>query len=381
MNSGGGDVLKYPVSVFLDTNIFISCRYDFNENVSLYLLKKYASDNKVKIYISNIVYREVEKHIRFDVLQAIRSFKKAQEEASKALSQNILLNFSSLLSKKGRKEQKEKVTDLIIKMFRDFLKDSGAMDLDNNGVNIEEILDNYFDSKPPFEEKQEKKYEFPDAIIISKLKNQFSKENPIHIISNDKGFKSAFNKADGFYLYSSLKEFFNSLNISSKFYNKIKKYLELEETHDEVCEILKEKIEEGIFVDGMDYDAKGITEGFDYDEIYIEDVSNISFEFEFVDVIKENKISVTLSCKADISVNCSYLDTDNSVWDSEEKRYIYESHGQVLEKHSPDFDCTATFSINQNENTDKFSLMDISFDFVLDQDTRTSREILGNDVE
>ncbi|MCH4236499.1 MAG: hypothetical protein LKF66_00890 [Clostridium tyrobutyricum] len=122
-----------------------------------------------------------------------------------------------------------------------------------------------------------------------------------------------------------MKEFFNSLNISSKFYNKIKKYLELEETHDEVCEILKEKIEEGIFVDGMDYDGKGITEGFDYDEIYIEDVSNISFEFEFVDVIKENKISVTLSCKADISVNCSYLDTDNSVWDSEEKRYIYMS--------------------------------------------------------
>ncbi|MCH4259481.1 MAG: hypothetical protein LKF87_11070 [Clostridium tyrobutyricum] len=75
----------------------------------------------------------------------------------------------------------------------------------------------------------------------------------------------------------------------------------------------------------MDYDGKGITEGFDYDEIYIEDVSNISFEFEFVDVIKENKISVTLSCKADISVNCSYLDTDNSVWDSEEKRYIYMS--------------------------------------------------------
>jgi hypothetical protein len=198
-------------------------------------------------------------------LQAIRSFKKAQEEASKALSQNILLNFSSLLSKKGRKEEKEKVTNLIIKMFRDFLKDSGAMDLDNNGVNIDEILDNYFDSKPSFEAKQEKKYEFPDAIIISKLKNQFSKENPIHIISNDKGFKSAFNKADGFYLYSSMKEFFNSLNISSKFYNKIKKYLELEETHDEVCEFLKEKIEEGIFVDGMDYDRKGITEGFDYD--------------------------------------------------------------------------------------------------------------------
>jgi hypothetical protein len=30
------------------------------------------------------------------------------------------------------------------------------MDLDNNGVNIEEILDNYFDSKLPFEVKQEK---------------------------------------------------------------------------------------------------------------------------------------------------------------------------------------------------------------------------------
>jgi hypothetical protein len=247
------------------------------------------------------------------------------------------------------------------------------------GVNIEEILDNYFDSKPPFEAKQEKKYEFPDAIIISKLKNQFSKENPIHIISNDKGFKSAFNKADGFYLYSSLKQFFNSLNISSKFYNKIKKYLELEETHDEVCEFLKEKIEEGIFVDGMDYDRKGITEGFDYDEIYIEDVSNISFEFEFVDVIKENKISVTLSCKADISVNCSYLDTDNSVWDSEEKRYIYMS---LMDKYWRNIVqiliARQQFSINQNENIVKFSLMDISFDLVLDQDTRSSRDNFGN---
>lgn len=79
-------------------------------------------------------------------------------------------------------------------------------------------------------------------------------------------------------------------------------------------------------------------------------------------------------------MNCSYLDKDNSVWDSEE-RYIYESHGEVLEEHSPDFDCTATFSINQNENIVKFSLMDISFDLVLDQDIRSNRTILETDIE
>jgi len=54
-------MLNDPLSVFLDTNIFINTKYDFSEKGILSLLKKHSDANKIQIYLNNIVVQEVKK--------------------------------------------------------------------------------------------------------------------------------------------------------------------------------------------------------------------------------------------------------------------------------------------------------------------------------
>lgn len=302
----------------------------------------------------------------------MKLFRKAQKEACKIISLNIIkdMTFSPLFLPLSEEE----MTDVVLKKFQEFIADSNVICLDNTGVDIDKILDDYFTGNPPFEIKEEKKHEFPDAFIISKLKAQFSKENPIHIISKDEGFKSAFDKIDGFYTYSSVKELLDTMNRQSELYGKIISYLQRNDVCFDIRQMLKERIEsEDIFVNGMDCDRKGYCEGYEYDESYIAGVSEVNFHLSSVDDIADSIACVTITCDAKISAICTYLDTDNSIWDSEEKEYMYSAWETIEEEHRPKFDCTIEFSIiHINEEAD-FSLSHISFDLALDQNTRTNR--------
>ena len=50
-------MLNHPISIFLDTNIFISQKYDFSDtkNSDFNNLVKMVNDGKIKLYISQIV--------------------------------------------------------------------------------------------------------------------------------------------------------------------------------------------------------------------------------------------------------------------------------------------------------------------------------------
>ena len=50
-------MLKYPLAVTIDTNVFDAAKYDFSENSTLHLLENYVKSGKVKVVLSNIVIR------------------------------------------------------------------------------------------------------------------------------------------------------------------------------------------------------------------------------------------------------------------------------------------------------------------------------------
>ena len=54
-NIGGILMLHYPLMVFIDTNVFISCKYNLNGNGYFSILKKFIKDGKIKLHIDNIV--------------------------------------------------------------------------------------------------------------------------------------------------------------------------------------------------------------------------------------------------------------------------------------------------------------------------------------
>lgn len=371
--------MNYPISVFIDTNIFDSCKYHLGNNSVLQILGKLVEDNKVNLYISNIVLKEAEKHIRNAIENTYRVLKATEKDIKKLISPTMLEDtaikeYFQLLPIEGLDES-------ALNKFHDYLKKTNTTILDNSGINLDQIVSDYFSNKPPFEKKEKKKNEFPDAIIIAKLKETFSEMNPIWIISEDKGFQKAFQGLKGFNSMDSLKALFDILNEHDAnmkvIYDQVKGYFE---NIDEVNQIIKEVVvklqNEELEVEGMDCDRSGYCEGFEYDEVYTEDISNTNLTLSSIDKISENTVIVSVLFSADISVSCSFDDIENSIWDSEENEYFFLQRGEVRELHNAEFECVLTLAVPEKNDNTNFQLEEISYELELDQYTRVDREFI-----
>ncbi len=252
-----------------------------------------------------------------------------------------------------------------------------AITLDNNGVNLDDILNDYFSSNPPFEKKEKKKNEFPDAIIISKLKDEFSECRPVFIVTGDKGFQSAFVDLKGFSCLNSLRDLFNYINKQDEMYEEIIAYFSSSEVQEEISERIKFQLEDDyIEIFGMDCDRKGYCEGFEYTDTFVEEATDVSFKLSSINEISEEFILVSVICDANISALCTYEDYDNAIWDSEEKEYFFLEELQQNEIHKAEFECNLNLSVIREGDSVHFKLSSISYDLVLDQDTRLERNLV-----
>ena len=153
----------------------------------------------------------------------------------------------------------------------------------------------------------------------------------------------------------------------------------------EIFEKLKEEIKDklesnSIEVDGMRYDRKGICGGFEYEDTEIENVDINNFEFKSVDIITDDEVIVSVGVNTLILVICSFLDEENSIWDPEEKEYMFSTWKNIKEKHEVDINCELTFSIvnsdEKNQERDyELENMDVDLaNLMLNEDTKIDEE-------
>lgn len=127
------------------------------------------------------------------------------------------------------------------------------------------------------------------------------------------------------------------------------------------------KSDENIDVRGLSYDKDGIESGFDYNEFYLHNISNVTFKIHSVDEMSDKTSKVTLLCKADISADCYYEDYDNAPWDSETKEYAFVATIKLREEHSARFGCR----IELDREAKSFKIF--PFTVVLNGDSRKDR--------
>lgn len=361
-------MLNYPISVFLDTNIFIRTKYDFSSNKMLTTLLSYIGKNKINLYISSIVENEVKNHIKMDTSMMLSIFKKSYKESKNIISENTLA--INLPNSQWIKDISENdITNKIISNFDDFLKISNAEILDNN-IDSCKLMENYFFNVSPFETKKNKKSEFPDAIMSLKLKTLFSETNPVYIISNDEGFRNSFSGYNGFTPLECLKDLFDLITKDTeKDYNSIKSLITDKKFTSIITEKIKQHIEnEDFTLDGSFYDYECI----EYDETYLDDIGIIKYKFDSItDIIYETDNNLTvkciLLCEVPITVQCSYFDEENSAWDPEEKKYIITRWKLLKEKHNAKFDCNITFNIDKSISD--LEIDNLTFELILNRDT------------
>ena len=224
-------------------------------------------------------------------------------------------------------------------MFDDFLRAINAEILGADLIDVGLILSDYFGTKPPFENIEKKKSEFPDAFIAQQIRKRFGEAEEVVIVSNDKGFIRACQESENHFFFNSLGALYNAISKEDAAYDDT--IAVIKELQLRISAAVKEYIKgnENIDVHGLSYDKDGIESGYDYSEVYLHSISDVTFSVHSVDEISENISIVTLSCKADISADCYYEDYANAPWDPEEKEYVFVDTIQMREEHKARFGC------------------------------------------
>lgn len=368
-------MFKYPLAVTIDTNIFDAAKFDLCDTSVLKTLENYVKSGKIKVVLSDIVVRESKRHIADQIKKICGIMRKARGTALEEATEHLIITIGLGEILKIVKNKDE----LISKgeeMFDDFLRKINAEILGADLIDVSVILDDYFETKPPFENGEKKKSEFPDAFIAQQIRKRFGETEKVVIVSNDKGFIRACRKSENHLFFNSLGELYNAISKEDAAYNEtmaVIKELQLRISA-AVNEYIKNN--ENIDVHGLSYDKDGIESGYDYNEFYLHGISDVTFSVHSVDEISDNISIVTLSCKADISADCYYEDYSNATWDSEEKDYVFADTIKMREEHKARFGCR--IEIDRESKTFKV----FPFTVILGGDSRSNRyEVEEHTVE
>lgn len=175
-------VTKYDTFT-IDTNVVN------RNNIKLFngLLNKFDQykDGPAKFILSEVVYREIEEKI-FGMQNANKSkFKSVigNFEGARTLSVDEITLLKEVYEKLKSPSESTK------KSLNDFIEFSGAEIISANNLDVQKILDLYFENQPPFGQDN-KKNEFPDAIALISLEKWAEKNNKkIVAVTNDKDWQ------------------------------------------------------------------------------------------------------------------------------------------------------------------------------------------------
>lgn len=356
---GRFNLLQYPISIFLDSNIFISSKYDFTSNGIFHTLSNLVTEGKIKIYISHIVEQEVRDHIRNDVTSACKQLQKAKGDIFSKISKNLLEG--SNISAHFIYLDKNLMIAEVTSYFENFIQDNNVIILDSKDIDCNIILNNYFKQFPPFEKKESKKSEFPDAIMAEKLKSLFNEKNPVHIISSDKGFCKSFHDCKGFNTYNLLGDFLDLVNKENTLYKQITEKLSTFDISTLRSKIIEEAtIKNHLYIDS-EYHSN--LEPIDSEIIDIDDL--IITHFTVNEIVDISDVKVSCNCTATISLYSTYLE-----------HYLYHPvvvhlsspiESTYTERHNISFRCDLTLS--SSKLSEDFKIINFSSDLLLTDST------------
>ena len=179
-----------------------------------------------------------------------------------------------------------------------YLEETNCEIIDSEQVQLAELLDDYFNEVPPFEEKKSKKHEFPDAIIIKAIKSFFQQVSErLYIVSNDGGWKAAFAGRQNFVVIDSLDEMLKTV---SQFCKEpfADKYINFLSDHsEEIVERIKDWLE-----DDIDWYEKVGNDVIEADEVFDFEVERIRLRDNDFEYVCEDGATVNLSAEVYIKI-------------------------------------------------------------------------------
>lgn len=347
------------MDIFLDTNVFESAKFNYTSNNMTSFLK-FCEENEIKLKITDVVEYEVKKRINTNIAD---TFEKIDKNNLAVVAASLGIDPST-----SKIQIIEHLSNNLKDKFQDLLADYSIEVIESN-YNINELTMVYFKKQDPFSEQ--KKHEFPDALILLTIKKYIS-DHPyrtIYIVSNDKGcIKFCENHNIGHFNMIS-----QALNFLIQNPN-----LPLQNAFNRQVDKIKERIIN---------DIKNIDDFvlYSYDSIDYIDVDEISINnvnVNDINIIHLNSFESSLSIEGSLSIEFSckayYSDPDTLTYDKEDSAYYSYSKCISDINFTENVKCNVAIYFDENFDFDIYDidLYNKEFEFFLD-----SRYIIKTEYE
>ena len=278
---------------------------------------------------NEVVYREVRQHIEEYVRSAVGEYNAAIKNRGFAPFRNNT-NWEKQLALLDEKE----LTNEQWQAWDDYLNICRAIKIPTKNVDVDIILEQYFKRQLPFEDK--KQNEFKDAIIIESIReyyktvrdSQFTEH--IYVASSDKGFRKSFRDDREIVAFDSLNKFLNYVIIHTIY---LAEAVNRQIESDKIDNFIKDNIADEIYSVNCNVEDC-------YDSFDIISIDDIGYKVGYIN-----------------SVEYTERDEENSYYDKEDGRYLFEEFLQIQETHNVLFEANLDLNIdNWNEEVIKQKL-------------------------
>lgn len=182
-------MLRTP-HVFLDTEVFVGKNFHYKHR-DFEALLEHAKAGTITLYLTDVHYREIHKKVRdrvADAKHALEPVRAIRTRPNALILRNAQhLGFGGLFS-----FDEGAIAAELLTQFERFVQDGNVQVVPLADLPIGPVLDKYFNSEPPFEKREEKKNEFPDAFAVAVIKEWCRVGGrEAYVLSGDKGFRDA----------------------------------------------------------------------------------------------------------------------------------------------------------------------------------------------
>lgn len=302
--------------VFIDTSFFES--ENFFQGKVLRELFELGHSGEIQILITKIVYKEIKSRIHKSLERA-----KILINGIKKDGRATWLNSDhhSLLKLEVAKERERIYNEL-----DEFLKYGNVVVIEYSKISPEDVFNNYFESKPPFGTKENKKHEFPDAFSLVMLEEWLSENKRTCLtISKDNDIQDYASKHlspvedPAKYLDAKIRE------IHERNKDRALALIEtaINDFKDKILESIKDSLVEQIEQDlnYIEHEGRNIenVEQIEVNGLELDDFSVIKYEWD--ETLDEIKATLELSISFEFKADLGYENHDHAYWDSEDQKY------------------------------------------------------------
>jgi len=183
-------------NVFIDTEFFVKANLDFNSR-TVKSFEELCVKNEFRHIISTIVVKEIERKITEQIKDALKGINNFRRKAVvlKGYDDNNIRNLFGEINE-------DDIQDKALSALYDFIETSQATVVDMSAVDLNEVVNMYFDKTPPFSAK--KPNEFRDAFTLLAIRSALKEHEKVYVVSDDPDLKIFCEANDKFVIIETL---------------------------------------------------------------------------------------------------------------------------------------------------------------------------------